>query len=94
MKGTLGMPVTTTLDGPVVGFTDTRELMNLVLSEMGVEDIKFKYTISGTCVLDIHVLKCGGDTPSTNIVEVGVYIYPDLYPKIDITKPRGIPIRG
>ena len=67
MKGTLGIPVTTTLDRPVVGITNIRGIMTLVFDEIGVKEVKFNDTTGGTCVLDICVLTCGGDTPPTNI---------------------------
>ena len=40
MKGTLGIPMTTTLDELVVGVMGTSGLMTLVLSETEVEEIK------------------------------------------------------
>ena len=89
MKGTLGIPVTTTLDKPVVGIMKTRGLMTLVLGETRIEAVKFNDTTSGTCVLYVCVLTCGGDTPLDNIVEVGVYISPNPSPEFTITNPRG-----
>ena len=66
------MLVTTTLDGPIAKFTETRGLMILVLGETGVEEVKFNDTFGVACVLDIGVLTCGGDTPPANIAEVRV----------------------
>ena len=64
--------------------------MTLLLSE----EVKFNDTTGGTCVLDIYVPTCGGDTPPTNIVEVRVYISHYPSPKLDITTPRGTPNPG
>ena len=72
MKGTLGIPLNTALGKPVVGITGTGGLVTVVLSEIGFEEVKFNDTIGVACVLDICVLTCGGDTPPTNITEVGV----------------------
>ena len=72
MKGTLGMPITTTLDEPIVGSMDTEGLMTLVLGETRVKEVKSNDSTRGACVLDICVLTCGGDAPPTNILEVGV----------------------
>ena len=72
MKGTLAMSLTTTLDRPVVAFLDIGGLMTLVLGEIGVEEVKFNDTTGTTCVLDISVLTYGGESPPTNIAEVGV----------------------
>ena len=68
--------------------------MTLVLGEIGVEEVNFNGTTSGTSVLDICVLTCGGDTPMDNIDEVGLYILPDPSPEFTIVNPRGTPILG
>ena len=90
MKSTVGILVTTAVDRSMVGFTGTRVLMTLVLGEIGVEEVKFNDTTSGTCVLDICVLTCRGDTPSTNIAKLGVYISPYPSPELDIMTFGGI----
>ena len=66
------MLVTTTLEYPVVVFTDTRWLITRVLGEIEVVEVKFKDTTSAEWVLDTGTLTWGGDNPLDNISRVGV----------------------
>ena len=72
MKYTLGILVTTTLDGPVVVFTCIEGLTTLVLKEIGVNKVNFIDTTGAVGMFDNGTLTCGEDTPPANMDEVWV----------------------
>ena len=72
MKVTLSTPVTTTLDGPVVVFSGIEGLTTLVFEDTYIDEVKFSDTTSAVGMFDNNTFTCGGDTPSTDMVEVAV----------------------
>ena len=82
VKGTLGIPLKTTLDDLVVLFTNIKGLITLVLVEMVDVEVKFNATTGVECVLDIDALTFGGNTPPDNIAEVGGVNVPQSFSHI------------
>ena len=72
VKGILGMPITTTLSKLAVGITGDEGTTTLALGDKGVDGVKFKDIIGALGMFDSGTLTCRGDTPPTNMDEVGV----------------------
>ena len=56
----------------VVEFAGIKDLTTLVLRDKGIGEVKFKDTIGELGMYDNDTLPCEGDTPPTDMDEVGV----------------------
>ena len=74
MKGIVGIPVTNTLDGPIVVSTCIEGLSTLVLEDTLIGEVKFIDTTSGLGIFDNYTLTCKGDDPLTYMDDVVVFI--------------------
>ena len=72
MKGTLGIPVTTILDGPIAVFTGTEGLTTLVLRDIEIGKVKFGDKIGAVGMFETGTLTCKGYTPWNGMDDVGV----------------------
>ena len=93
VKGTLGIPVVTMPDGPIV-FEGADGLATRELVDTEVDELKFKDSTSAIDTLGLGALTSEGDNPLTIMDEVGVDISPIPSPDLDITKLKGTLIPG